>query len=423
MDFRDLGNNYYMNMGITACRWISQLSLTFLFSTIVVGQPSDQMNIELKFDDSIAHIRAEYVRMLDVKSDSLLFLLNPEFDIDMIKSDKLVSYELIAINGRPFPFWRLLYSEPFNVGDEIKITFEYKINLVDQNHYAFDWIELTVDKLWFPNYGDLNNKFSYTLAVKNFPPSWTFIGQTDADITHADRDILVRLDYPWYEVLVLAGKDLKKWSFDKDITILARENSSDSTLRLMSKIARNSIDLLNRTIGESDPIDKFTLVVRNTTREELGYQTNRKDLIITGIEFDDYANLSHEIAHYWWNKANFIEEPWMNESFANYSMYKVLEEYDAPTFERLYQKNRTLVENAIPVSSATLFAENAYTSYYHKGAIHLLDLESRIGREKMDELLSTCITKEINSTVGFLDEIENVTNQENREFFAGLLDK
>lgn len=411
-----------MYMSATVCRWISQLFFIFLFSTIVVGKPSDHINIELKFEDSIAHVRAEYSKISDITADSLLFLLNPEFDIDTIKSDKLVSSDLIMKKGRPFPFWRLHYSEPFDEGDEIQITFEYTIELVAQNHFSSDWIELTVDKLWFPNYGDLNNKFTYDLHILNFPDSWTFIGQTDADIVYTDTGISVHLDYPWYEVFVLAGKDLKKWSFDEDITILARENASDSTLRLMSKIARNSIDLLNRTIGKSDPIDKFTLVFRNTTRVELGYQTNRKDLIITGVEFGDYANLSHEIAHYWWNKANFIEEPWINESFANYSMYKVIEQYDSLAYQRLSEKNRVLAENTIPVSSATLFAENSYTSYYHKGAIHLLDLESRIGREKMERLLSNCISKEINTTTGFLDEIENVTNKENREFFADLLD-
>ena len=65
--------------------------------------------------------------------------------------------------------------------------------------------------------------------------------------------------------------------------------------------------------------------------------------------------------------------------------------------------------------------QTAYNSYYHKGAIHLIDLEAKIGSESMQRLLSSCVEKGISTTEGFLLELEKQTNKETREFFEGLL--
>ncbi|MGB5317234.1 MAG: hypothetical protein WBN56_14635, partial [Robiginitalea sp.] len=110
-----------------------------------------------------------------------------------------------------------------------------------------------------------------------------------------------------------------------------------------------------------------------------------------------------------------------NESFANYGMYRVLKEFDAEDYQRVLARNRERSENAIPVADASLFAADSYNSYYHKGAIHLIDLEAKIGSESMQVLLSSCVEKGIHTTEGFLQELEDITNMETRFFFEGLL--
>jgi len=233
--------------------------------------------------------------------------------------------------------------------------------------------------------------------------------------------LTIKKDKPWYEVLVIAGKDLKEWEYDQNIILIGSQEIADSTFQSIGKKVKNSIDMLNGYFGMSDPIISFKVVLRNTSRDELGYQYNRRDMIITGTDFNDYGNFSHEVAHYWWSKANFINEPWINESFANYSMYLVLKEFDSEDYQRLLGSNRELSKNAIPVASASLFAKDSYHSYYHKGAIHLIDLEEKIGSELMRQLLSSCVEKKINTTENFLQELEKLSNKENRIFFEGLL--
>ena len=146
-------------------------------------------------------------------------------------------------------------------------------------------------------------------------------------------------------------------------------------------------------------------------------------MIVTGSDFDSYANLSHEVAHYWWSKADFINEPWLNESFANYSMYLVLEAYDPERYQSILDRDTQTSKDLPPVMDATLFSKNAFPVYYTKGGILLKQLEQRIGKQKMMVLLRHRISKHIESTTAFLDEIETLYGKDDRHYFETLLNE
>jgi hypothetical protein len=406
-------------------------SFTKLFSLTVLlialsassawAQKSDHLSMNMHFKDSTVFIEAKYQSASKLNGDAIYFLLNPGYEIDTIKSKDLMSYKISQKEGIPLPFYRLEFNEAGDTSEMLAVAFRYKINLSEQNHMKSDWIELNADKLWFPNLGALNNEFTYEVTITNFPESYRLVTHTDAQVTREKNTLTIKKDNPWYEVFVLAGKDMKEWEYNQNITLLGSQQIADSTFESIGKKVKNSIDMLNGYFGMSDPITTFKVVLRNTSRDELGYQFNRRDMIVTGTDFNDYGNLSHEVAHYWWSKSNFIKEPWMNESFANYSMYLVLKEFDPEEYQRLLAHNRELSKNAIPVGSASLFTADSYNSYYHKGAIHLIDLEAKIGSESMRRLLSSCVEQNINTTDGFLLELEKLTNKESRDFFEALL--
>ncbi len=385
------------------------------------AQKPDHLSMNVHFKDSTIFIEAKYQSASKLNGDSIYFLLNPGYEIDTIKSKDLISYKVSQKEGIPLPFYRLEFNEVRDTSEMLAVAFRYKINLSEQNHMKSDWIELNADKLWFPNLGALNNEFTYEVTITNFPESYRLVTHTDAQVTREKNTLTIKKANPWYEVLVLAGKDMKEWEYNQNITLLGCQHIADSTFESIGKKVKNSIDLLNGYFGMSDPITTFKVVLRNTSRDELGYQFNRRDMIVTGTDFNDYGNLSHEVAHYWWSKANFIQEPWMNESFANYSMYLVLKDFDAEDYQKVMARNRERSKNAIPVANATLFAADAYNSYYHKGALHLIALEEKIGSESMGRLLSICVEKGINSSEEFLQELEKLTDIETRDFFEGLL--
>ena len=395
--------------------------LVGLVSSDLSAQNSDHLSLNLIFKDSIVDVNATYQAIFNEKVDSVFFLLNPAFELDTIKSKGLKSYKVTQKEGMPLPFFLLEFNENRDEAEKLSVEFNYKINLSEQNHMKSNWIELNADKLWFPNLEALNNEFTYTVTITDFPKSYRLVTHTDAMVTREKNQIVIQKDTPWYEVLILAGKNMKEWNYDDKITLIGNEHTPDSTIQSIGSKVKKSIDLLNSSIGGSDPITTFYVVLRNTSRKELGFQFNRKNLIVTGIDFNDYGNLSHEIAHYWWSKANFINEPWMNESFANFSMYMVLQEFHVKDYQRLVVRNRELSKDAIPVVDASLFAADAYNSYYYKGALHLINLEEKIGSEKMKQLLSSCVEKNINTTEAFLVELESLTSEGERDFFEDLL--
>lgn len=403
-------------------RLISSVSFLFLLSVSSIwAQKRDHLSMDMIFKDSTVFIDARYESVAQVNSDSIYFILNPGFELDTIRSKGLKSYKLTQKEGVPLPYFLLEFDEIRDPEEGLTVEFKYKINLSEQNHMKSNWIELNADKLWFPNMEKLNNEFTYEVTITDFPGSYRLITHTDAKVAQEKNQLVIKKNIPWYEVLILGGKDMKDWSYNNEITLIGNKHTPDSTFQSMGHKVKKSIELLNSSIGEFDPITTFSVVLRNTTRKELGFQFNRKNLIVTGIDFDDYGNLSHEIAHYWWSKANFISEPWMNESFANYSMYMVLKEFDFEDYQSLVARNRELSKDAIPVGSATLFAADSFNSYYYKGALHLISLEEKIGDEKMNQLLSSCVEKNISTTENFLEELEMLINSEERSFFEELL--
>ncbi len=390
-------------------------------SSIIWAQNPDHLSMHMDFRDTMVYIEASYRSTSMVDRDSVYFLLNPEYELDTIQSTGLKSYGITQKEGIPLPFYRLEFNGNINDTEVLEVAFTYRINLRQQNHMQSHWIELNADKLWFPNLGSFNNLLTYDVSIVNFPKTYRLITHTDAQVTQEKDQLIIRKDTPWYEVLLLAGRAMKEWTYDQDITMIGSEEIADSTFRSIGEKVRHSIDKLNRYFGMSDPITSFVVVLRNTDRKELGFQFNRRNMIITGTDFNDYGNLSHEIVHYWWSKADFIREPWMNESFANFSMYLVLREFDSADYERILANNRKLTQHAIPVAQASLFAPDAYPAYYHKGALHLLSLEEKIGGTTMKQLLSTCVKKNIHTTENFLVGLERLTNAEDRQFFEDLL--
>lgn len=400
-------------------RFFLNTLLYILCSSSLFSQKHDHLNMVMNFKDSIVSIEAKYQSASKVDRSSVYFLLNPGFKLDTIISKGLASYNITQKKGIPLPFYQLKFDE--NLDNKLTVVFKYKINLSKQNHMKSNWIELNADKLWFPNLDAINNKFTYKVTAINFPNSYKLLTHADAKITRRKNKIIITKTRPWYEVLMLAGYNMKEWTFNKNITLFGSEKINDSIFNSIGSKVQKSIQKLNGYFGKSDPIASFKVVLRNTNRKELGFQFNRRNMIITGTDFNDLGNLSHEIAHYWWSRANFIAEPWMNESFANFSMYQVLKEFDSKNYNRIIESTKKLTEKAIPVSTATLFAKDSYISYYHKGALHLLSLENKIGSKLMKQLLSTCVKKNINTTEAFLRELEKLTNKEDREFFENLL--
>ena len=366
------------------------------------AQPRDHLNVGLQFSGADVYVEVQYTARPEVTSDSLFFILNPMNRLDTIMAPRLLKYTSGQRPDRPFPGQVLYFNEDFEKGQEISITFRYAMDLSASNHWDSGWIELNIDKLWFPIRTDLDNEITYEVRITGFPDKWDLVSHMDASLERKEDRIEIRQVHPVEEVLILAGFGMRHRQLSEHIAFFAGSQVPDSVVQSMYHKVRKSIEFLNKTVGQEDPITEFRVVLRNTDRRELGFQFNRGNMIVTGPDFDDYGNLSHEIAHFWWSGADFIREPWMNESFANYCMFLVQEEFDPEDYRRTLERFRDKAAEAPAVLEATAFSRDSFSAYYHKGAILLKALEEQVGREDMIRILRTCISQNVHTTEGFL---------------------
>lgn len=387
------------------------------------AQPTDHLEVDLQFSQAEVYVEIQYLARPEAASDSLFFILNPMNRLDTIMAPNLLNYTAGQRPDRPFPGQVLYFEGDFDKGQEIPITFRYAIDLAASNHWDSGWIELNVDKLWFPIRGDLDNEITYKVSITGFPEDFDLVSHMDATLERKRDRIEIIQPHAVQEVLILAGSGMRHVQLSDSIEFFAGQQVPDPVIQSMHQKVQKSIEFLNETVGQAAPIANFRVVLRNTKREELGFQFNRKNMIVTGPDFDDYGDLSHEIAHFWWTGADFIEEPWMNESFANYLMFMVLERFDPESYDKVLDGYRKKAEGVPPVIDATLFANKAFPSYYHKGALLLKALADEIGKEQMQELLRTCIQEDIHSTSGFLKVLGEDEGVEVAERFHESLKK
>lgn len=189
----------------------------------------------------------------------------------------------------------------------------------------------------------------------------------------------------------------------------------------MNKKVEEIAAYYNSTIFTTTPIKELRVLLRNTTRKEIGYQFYRPGMVTTGSDFNSYGNLAHEIAHHWWRNGDYVKEPWIDEGLANYCMLLVLEKFDTTARNRIIASYKKSTKGLGPISGTQLFSMNAYSIYYMKSALVLWDLDKLIGRKRMIEVLTTLNKEKKYSEKLMLDTLEKIAGTEAAATFSGWL--
>jgi hypothetical protein len=400
----------------------------FLVTSLAWGQ--DRLKVTLDFQpDSTVTVTAIYT-MEERTDDSVYVILNPGFQPLQIKAEGLVRNQMAPRPGRPFPFWLLTF-DPASPVKNVPVTFNYSIDLKQMNHINSGWIELNVDKLWFPNFHDLDNEFSWDVTINNLYTGYSLVSYEikNDNITPVIRmnpkgTIRITNDEPCPEIFIMAGANMQLWESpnrDQKTRLFVSGNESDSTLLSIANRADEIINFFNDTF-KANPIDDYLLVLRNTPPGEINFLQSRGNILLGNSFASSYASLSHEVSHYWWSKADFINEPWMNESFANYSMLLLLESYDKEQFEKQLNRIKEGGVKGGSLRNTTTFDPNGMATYYFKGCQLLWELDSEIGRDAFIQLLVERIKQDANSTDEFLQLIKVSNGAEVQSSFASKLD-
>jgi hypothetical protein len=396
-----------------------------LVSSITMAQV-DSLLIDSKFNDTFLEVKATYYYLNKGKpTDSIFFTLNPAAEIVNISAPNLEKHQMAQRKGLPFPLRLVKLRTPLADGARLSIQFDYRLDLEKTNFWKNNWAELLVDQFWFPNANTVTNKFTSRTIVRNVPAGYQFFSYLPyKEIGNQAYQITQKEPFP--ETAFLVGKDMTLITKKKGklaITFFASKTVADSTLNSMFEKLSTSVNLFNTSFGKSAPVRNFSVALRTVPRKVVSSQTTRSFMILTSTEFNTWGDLSHELGHFWWNKANFTNEPWMNESFANYTMLTILEKYDPEMHaSTIKQVEKTL---ALPGAVATMgvFMKDAYLVYYYKGTALMRILEKEIGREKMEKILAMVVKTKADTTDEFLAILENVAGTNVRTKFEESLQK
>lgn len=394
------------------------------------AQPSDHVDLKLQFrPDSTLAIVADYT-LADRKSDTIFFVLNPGIQPLQINADGLQTHTMGMVANRPFPF-RLLVFDADSPQENLKIKFEYTINLKQFNHINSNWIELNVDKIWVPNANDLDNRYTWKASIEGLYDNYSLMTYTlKKDVIspmvfmNPDATITIENQEPSPEVFIMAGADMQLWeapSRKGKTKIFVSKKEAEAALTKLGKKTDEVISLQNKTF-KHNPVDEYLLVMRNTKQGEIDFLQSRGTILLGNTFAGSYASLAHEISHYWWSKADFINEPWMNEAFANYSMLLTLEQLDKELFEDRLGRIEAGAQKGGSISQSNAFDPNGTATNYQKGALLLWNLDAEIGRQEMTTLLRSRIKKGLDTTSSFLGELESQLGASVRSSFESKLD-
>ena len=233
----------------------------------------DKLNMTLTFENDLLSVHAEYSHFnIKKATDSIFFVFNPGYGINDISAKGLESFEWIQREGRPFPYLLLKFESPIQMGEDLVVSFDYLIDLSKMNHINQGWIELNTDKLWFPNFNDIDNRFLSEVTLRNLDEGYTPVSYTHSTLeTLADNSYQISSTKPTPEAFVLIGKDMKMRTFtnhDIPITFFASDTTSNAILESMHTKVLKSIELLNEVYGESDSISEFMVVLRNVSKRK-----------------------------------------------------------------------------------------------------------------------------------------------------------
>lgn len=373
---------------------------------------NDHLSMHINFHpDSTLTVTATY-SIAEIKNNEVFFLLNPGYPIESIKSSGLKNHELVMKQNRPFPFYKLNFEKEPKIGDSLQVAFKYTIDLKTSNHITSNWLEFNVDQLWFPKYDDLDTEFTYDVQIENFYEDYSLVTYTYQDIirsqTFMDPPSKIELtqEKPTPEIYLMMAKDMVLWKNSNrkntvPIQFFAHGDLSEEILISMDEKLQTIIQFFNERYGKPMPIENYLVVLRNTNN--ISFLQSRGEILLGNAYSDNFAALSHEVGHYWWSFADFLREPWMNEAFANYSMFLILDAFDKQALSQQLSRSTKYAAQAGSVRNAGTFPPSNINSYYHKGSLLLWELEQKIGRDAFLKLLTKRVSDKVHDTQGFLN--------------------
>ena len=370
----------------------------------------------------------------DSVSSELSFRIHRQLNIDYFSVANIDTFEVDTSGATFSPFSRELkfrLLQPVKAGEIIPVKFKYQGKITEWPKWGAniidpEWVELGLYFPWFPN-GSGSLPASYDLKI-DCPEEYQVF--SIGKINKLDNAWQIIQNEPINDVVIFISKDMnivKNHLSDLQLT-LCHHNLSDTILKSFSI----DIDIAYRHFSNwFGSLENPNLTIVESKREVGGGYARTGMIVLPSFKNMDYFSnrimyntyIGHEMAHLWWNKAAADSwEDWLNESFAEYSSLLIVREvFGSQEFEKQLLSRQENIKDLKPIWGISRTDSQAYYVLYHKGAILLYELETKIGEQEFQRLVQLYHQNNIKTTKEFLSLLGKQEGETISSWFEEML--
>ena len=316
------------------------------------------------------------------------FLLGGTYAVSSVNAGRSATAE-VARTDKPFPgLQNITVRCRLPRHDDLRLEVRYAgpltaLTTPPLNAITPDLIELSLDSFWLP-VADGFKKFTVHADIRGVPRDLVAVSQ--GIVRRSGGDVLIERRTPDVDLAFVAMRGLQRATADGFEFYAAdlATNASEVYLRHGKAIVRFLEDWFGTMPGRPARV----VIVRRQRKS--GY--NRFGYIVmTDGGPQEEAELAqfmaHEFAHSWWSPCDpRTEHRWLSESIAEYVALRYIEVAFGPNArDKALAIKRESAAKAGPLLGA---GEREDAELYNKGPLLLADLETKIGRARIDSLLA-----------------------------------
>lgn len=294
----------------------------------------------------------------------------------------------------------------------------------DRLGYTPDAIEMAVELMWLPFPAELNERFTLDAQLRGVPAALVVVAQ--GEVVHEGDRVRIRrstpdLDFAWTAVrglqaVVAPGMEFYARDLQDPLVVVLRKHAlaaAEFYQKWFGPLPDGPIRLavVPRKLAGAYARIGYTVVSEGRLPGEPAPPFN---------EIDRATAIAHEFAHAWWSAADpLTEDYWLAESLAQYSALRYIETaFGRAPLDAAIAKARATSRNIGPLLGN---GRASRAALYQKGPLLLLDLESRIGRSRLDRLLAVLSRHPPRRTQAFLDALREVAGDAAARDFEQML--
>ena len=285
------------------------------------------------------------------------------------------------------------------VDKRISISYTNRFTEIENPQFPYDpdWFEFNIYTTWFP-WNIAYGLFEYRIRVEADDPVIAAGMGEDGKVVSSPT--------PSFDIPLLVSAGARREGTAGDPVQLYHYGIADSTVATIGDRARRYFDYCTQTFG-APTSDELTIIVSASDRD-LNYARPRFISLALDSAFGraDDKTLAHEIGHLWWSKADLAGwDDWLNEAFAEFTALLI---YRDTYGETQFAKNRAETAEWLrkldlpPLWGIDKLDPRSNQVLTYRGAHCLWQLEERIGRPAMADLLRATHTTRVTTTPEFL---------------------